>query len=138
MSSDSHDRFKAEFGRLGRGLGRRLGRGFSPEGSEKAARAGEKLGGTFGGGLGKLNDALEKEQVTTTDQLGVGGKIGTGIGVAGKQFMERRASTSPYAQAAASADLASEGRKLGAKMEKILKRKVESGIKGVRERIRKK
>jgi len=134
-SSDSKDRFRMEFERLGEGLGHRLGRRFSGQGSQKGGQVGKKLGGTLGGQLGRFSDTLEKETVNPEDQVGVGGKIGTGIGIVGKQFVERRAGSSQYARMAASADLASEGREMGAKVEKIVKRQLGRGIKGLRQRF---
>ena len=134
-SSDSDDRFKSEFERLGEGFGQRLGRRFSVDGAKKSGRIGKKLGGKLGGQMGRFSAALEEETVSEEEKLGVGGKIGTGVGVLGKQALERQQTSSRYAAMAASVDLASEGRNFGAKVEKMTKKKIASGIRGVRKRF---
>lgn len=134
-SSEQDDRFKSEFERIGEGIGKRLGRGFSAQGAQKGARVGKKLGCRLGGQLGRFSDRLESEPVGAEDELGVGGKIGSGVGALGKQFLKHRGKSSRYAAMASAADLPSGGRKLGAKVEKMTKRSVSSGINRVRKRF---
>ena len=58
--------------------------------------------------------------------IGVGGKLGTGLGLLGKNLMEKRYGI--FGKLAGSRNLVSEGRVLGAKAEKIVKRAVKTGI----------
>ena len=74
----------------------------------------------------RLHNRLEKETITKQEQLGIGGKLGTGLGLLGKNLAEKRYGI--LGKLAGSRNLVSEGRVLGAKAEKIVKRAVKTGI----------
>ncbi len=118
---------KDELESLGERAGKRIGQCVSQGGDKRAGEIGRKLGKTVGQQLERVHGALEKENVTNEEQLGVGGKVGTGLGIIGKRLVEKRYGF--LGKLIASPDLISQGRVMGAKAEKLIKRTVKSGIK---------
>lgn len=117
---------KKELESLGEQVGGRLGQGLSKkDGDRKGAQAGKKLGKALGEQVERLHDALEKEAVTKEEQLGIGGKIGTGLGIIGKHLVEKRYGL--LGRLVDGNNLESEGRVVGAKAEKMVKRAVKKG-----------
>ena len=64
--------------------------------------------------------------MTKEEQLGIGGKIGTGLGLIGKRLVEKRYGF--LARFTGSKELVDEGRVFGAKAEKIVKRVVKKRL----------
>lgn len=121
---------KKELESLGEQVGSRLGQGLSKkDGDRKGAQAGKKLGKALGERVERLHDALEKEAVTKEEQLGIGGKIGTGLGIIGKHLVEKRYGL--LGRLVDGNNLESEGRVMGAKAEKMVKRAVKRGAKRI-------
>ncbi len=92
----------------------------------KAEEIGRKIGKALGEQVDRAQRALEKEIVTKEEQLGIGAKIGTGLGIVGKRLAEKRWSF--LGNLIGSGDLVAEGRTIGAKAEKMMKRAVKRGI----------
>ena len=92
----------------------------------KAEEIGRKIGKALGEKVDRAQRALEKEIVTKEEQLGIGAKIGTGLGIVGKRLAEKRWSF--LGNLIGSGDLVAEGRTIGAKAEKMMKRAVKRGI----------
>jgi hypothetical protein len=120
---------KKELEALGERVGDRIGKGVSKSTDEKAAQLGKKIGKTLGDQLERVHGALEKETVTKQEELGVGGKLGTGLGIIGKHLVEKRYGL--LGSLMGTGDLVSDGRTMGAKAEKMVKRAVKTGIERV-------
>jgi len=118
---------KKELESLGERLGERIGRVVSnkPRGSQ----LGKKAGKTMARQVERVADALDREEVTKEDELGIGGKIGTGLGVVAKHVVDRRYGL--LGKVMGSQGLISEGRTAGAKAEKMIKRAVKDGVRRV-------
>ncbi|MBW2318373.1 MAG: hypothetical protein JRD47_08505 [Deltaproteobacteria bacterium] len=121
------DKIKGEFESVGERLGDRVGQVVSPNAGTKGGEIGKKLGKSICGQLERASNALEKEDVTKEEQLGVGGKIGTGLGVIGRRLLEKRYGSS-CGDMIDSADIATQGRIIGTKTEKMMKRAVKAGF----------
>lgn len=119
-------RSKKQLESLGERVGGRVGQGLSKNAEEKGADIGKKVGKALGEQVGRLQDALEKETVTKEEQLGIGGKIGTGLGIIAKHLVEKRHGL--LTTVAGSGDLVSGGRTMGAKAEKMVKKGVKTGL----------
>jgi hypothetical protein len=119
-------RIKKELETLGERTGERIGQAISKDGEAKAARVGKRLGESVGEHMERVHERLEKETVTKQEQLGVGGKLGTALGVLGKNLVEKRYGI--LGKLAGGGNLVSDGRILGAKAEKMVKRAVRSGV----------
>ena len=117
---------KKELESLGGRVGDRIARGVAKKADTKGAQIGRKVGKTVGDQLERLHDALEKETVTKEEELGVGGKVGTGLGIIGKRLVEKRFGL--LGKLMGTGNMLSDGRTMGAKAEKILKRAVKSGV----------
>ncbi|NVM21212.1 MAG: hypothetical protein HWN68_05480 [Desulfobacterales bacterium] len=117
---------KRELESLGERVGDRLGQTLSKDADKKGAQVGKKVGVALGKQVERLHDAISEETVTKEEQIGIGGKIGTGVGIIGKRLVEKRHGL--LGKLMGSGDLVSEGRTLGAKAEKIVKRGVKAGI----------
>ena len=118
---------KDELGSMGEKAGERIGRGLSRGADKKAAELGKKLGESVADQVERFHDALEKETVTQEEELGIGGKIGTGFGIIGKNLMEKKYGI--LGKFVGGGNLVSEGRTMGAKTEKMVKRAVKKGVK---------
>ncbi len=123
---------KKELESLGERVGKSVHKGLSKSGDDKGARVGKKVGKAVGEQVERLHGTLEKETVTKQDELGIGGKIGTGIGIIGKHLVEKRYGL--LGKLMGSTDLISNGRTMGAKTEKIVKRAVKKGVERVASR----
>ncbi|MBW2108249.1 MAG: hypothetical protein JRI36_06255 [Deltaproteobacteria bacterium] len=130
------DRIKKELESMGERAGKRIGETIANGADEKAARIGKKVGKKVASGVERIHDALEKESVSKKEQLGLGGKLGTGIGIIGKNLVEKRYGV--LARLAGSNDLVSQGRTLGAKAEKLVKRAVKAKLEQITEKTKKK
>ena len=117
---------KKELGSLGEKAGERIGQSLSKDADKRAAEIGKKVGEKMAVQVERFHDVLEKETVTKVEELGIGGKLGTGLGVIGKNLMKKRYGI--LGKFAGSGNLVSEGRTLGAKTEKIVKRAVKAGV----------
>ena len=117
---------KKELESLGERVGDRLGQSLSKNADKKGSQIGRKAGKVLGEQIERVQHALEKETLTKEDQLGIGGKIGTGLGIIGKRLVERRYGL--LGRIMGSGDLVSNGRAAGAKAEKIVKRAVKTGV----------
>ncbi|NVL91130.1 MAG: hypothetical protein HWN69_09130 [Desulfobacterales bacterium] len=111
---------------LGERVGDQVAQGLSKGAENKGGKIGRKVGKVVGEQAERLHDALEKETVTKEEQLGIGGKIGTGLGIIGKRLVEKRYGF--LGRLMGGDDLVSEGRVIGAKAEKIVKRTVKKGV----------
>jgi hypothetical protein len=120
------DQVKKELESLGERAGKRIGEKISKNADAKAADIGRKLGKTFVEQVERAHDALDKETVTKEEQVGVGGKLGTGLGIIGKRLVEKRYGM--LGRLMGTGDMVSEGRTIGAKAEKIVKRAVKAGV----------
>ncbi|MDY6953150.1 MAG: hypothetical protein SWE60_16710 [Thermodesulfobacteriota bacterium] len=120
---------KKELESMGERLGKRIGTALSGQAENKASELGKKAGKTMARQVERATRALENEEVTKEEQLGIGGKIGTGLGIMAKQAVERRYGL--LGKIAGSEALISEGRATGAKAEKMLKRAVKDGVRRV-------
>ena len=123
------NRVKKEFESLGERAGTRVAETLSKNASDKGADIGKKLGKTLGEQVDRVSDALARETVTREEELGIGGKIGTAVGIIGKHLVEKRYGV--LGKLMGSADLVSDGRTTGAKAEKMVKRAIKSGIQRV-------
>lgn len=117
---------KKELESLGERVGDRLGQSLSKNADKKGSQIGRKAGKVLGEQIERVHHALEKETLTKEEQLGIGGKIGTGLGIIGKRLVERRYGL--LGRIMGSGDLVSNGRAAGAKAEKIVKRAVKTGV----------
>ena len=117
---------KKQLESLGERVGDRIARGVAKKADTKGAQIGKKVGKTVGDQLERLHDALEKETVTKQEELGVGGKVGTGLGIIGKRLVEKRYGL--LGKLMGTGNMVCEGRTMGAKAEKIVKRAVKSGV----------
>ena len=113
-------------------MGERAGQSLLKSAENKGAAIGERIQNVLGEQVEKVYDALEKETVTKTEQLGVGGKLGTGIGVIGKQLAEKRYGV--LGTLMGSDNLVAEGRIIGAKAEKIIRRAAKTGVQRIARR----
>ena len=123
------NRVKKEFESLGERAGTRLAQTLSKSASDKGGDIGKKLGKTLGEQVDRVSDRLARETVTREEELGIGGKIGTAVGIVGKHLVEKRYGV--LGRLMGSADLVSDGRTTGAKAEKMVKRAIKSGIQRV-------
>jgi len=114
----------------GESVGDRLGQGMLKNGDKKAAQIGMKVGRAVGEQVEWLRDAIDKETVTKEEELGIGGKIGTGLGIIGKRLVDKGSGL--MGRLVGTGDPVSEGRIMGAKTEKILKKAVKSGVERIR------
>ncbi len=119
-------RTKKQLESLGERVGGRVGQGLSKNAEKKGADIGKKVGKALGEQVGRLHDALEKEPVTKKEQLGIGGKMGTGLGVIAKHLIEKRYGL--LTRMVGTGNLVAEGRTMGAKAEKIVKRAIKTGV----------
>ena len=117
---------KKELGTVGEKVGERIGQSLSTGADKRAGEIGKKVGEKVGVQVERFHDALEKEEVTKKEELGFGGKLGTGIGIIGKNLVEKKYGI--LGKFAGSGNLVSEGRTLGAKTEKVVKRAVKTGM----------
>jgi hypothetical protein len=120
---------KKDLESLGERVGDRIDQGLAKTPDKKGAQLGKKAGQALGEQLDRVQQALEKETVSKEEQLGVGGKIGTGLGIIGKHLVEKRYGV--LGKLMGVGDLVSDGRTVGAKAEKILKGAVKSGVERV-------
>jgi hypothetical protein len=120
------NRVKKEFESLGERAGARVAQTLSNHAADKGADMGKKLGKTLGDQVDRVSDALARESVTREEELGIGGKIGTAVGIMGRHLVEKRYGV--LGKLMGSADLVSDGRTTGAKAEKMVKRAVKRGI----------
>jgi hypothetical protein len=126
LKNRAKDQVKKELESLGERAGKRIGEKISKNADKKAADIGRKLGKTFAEQVERVHDALEKETVTKEEQVGIGGKLGTGLGIIGKRLIEKRYGM--LGRLMGAGNLVSEGRTVGAKAEKIVKRAVKAGV----------
>jgi hypothetical protein len=119
-------RTKNQLESLGEQAGARVGQSLSKDAEKKGADIGKKVGRALGEQVGRLHNALEKEVVTKEEQLGIGGKIGTGLGIIAKHLVEKRHSV--VTKAVGTDALVSGGRVIGAKAEKMVKRAIKTGV----------
>jgi len=120
---------KKELETLGERVGQRIGRVVSSNTQNKGSELGKKAGKTMARQVERVADVLGKEEVTKEEQLGIGGKIGTGLGMMAKHAVEKRYGL--LGKIMGSEAMISEGRTTGAKAEKILKRAVKNGVRRV-------
>lgn len=111
--------------RVGDGIDKRI----LKTADKKGAQLGKKLGKALGEQVERVHEAIDKETLTKEQELGIGGKIGTGLGVIGKHLIEKRYGL--LGRLMGTGDLVSDGRTMGAKAEKIVKRAVKTGIERV-------
>jgi hypothetical protein len=116
---------RKELESLGERLGDRIGHAVSKKGGNKGSEIGKKAGKSLARQVERLADLVDKEKVTREEELGIGGKVGTGLGIIAKHAIEKRYGL--LAKVMGSRDLVSEGRATGAKAEKVLKRAVKTG-----------
>jgi hypothetical protein len=116
---------KKELGDAGEKAGERIGHSLSKGADRRAAEIGRKVGEKVAEQVDRIHDALEKETVTKEEELGFGGKLGTGLGIIGKNLVKKKYGL--LGKFAGGANLVSEGRTFGAKTEKVLKRAVKTG-----------
>jgi hypothetical protein len=110
---------------LGRRLGKRVGGALSREGGKKGSEIGERAGEAAAQKLEQLAGALDKERVTKQDELGIGGKIGIGMGIVAKHVVEKHGR---FLGEASGDHLITQGRTTGAKAEKLVKRSIKRGL----------
>ena len=79
--------------------------------------------------MDRVSDALERETVTREEELGIGGKVGTAVGIIGKRLIEKRYGV--LGKLMGTADLVTDGRTTGAKAEKMVKRAIKTGVQRV-------
>ena len=114
---------------MGERVGDRIDQAISKTEDKKGAQLGKKAGKAVVEQVERVHEALEKETVTKEEELGVGGKIGTGLGIMGKHLVEKRYGL--VGKLMGTNKMVSDGRILGAKAEKIVKRAVKRGIERV-------
>lgn len=117
---------KKELGAVGEKAGERIGQSLSRGADKKGGEIGKKVGEKVAEQVERFHDVLEEETVTKKEELGFGGKLGTGIGIIGKNLVEKKYGI--LGKFAGSGNLVSEGRTLGAKTEKVVKRAVKTGV----------
>jgi hypothetical protein len=110
---------------LGQRVGKRVGGALSSQGGQKGSEMGKKAGEAAAERLEQLAGALHKEHVTKQDELGIGGKIGIGMGIVAKHVVEKRGG---FLREASGDHLIIQGRTTGAKAEKLLKRSIKRGL----------
>jgi hypothetical protein len=120
---------KKELESLGERAGTRVAHTLSKNASDKGGDIGKKLGKTLGEQVDRVSDALDRETVTREEELGIGGKIGTAVGIIGKHLVEKRYGV--LGKLMGTADLVSDGRTTGAKAQKMVKRAIKSGVQRV-------
>jgi hypothetical protein len=111
---------------LGKKAGKKIGQDISENTPGKAEEIGQKIGKTVGEQVERVHAAFEKETVSKKEQLGIGGKIGTGLGIVGKRLAEKRYGF--LSRLMGTGDLVKDGRQTGAKAEKIVKRTVKNQL----------
>jgi hypothetical protein len=126
VKDPAKNHIKKELGSMGEKAGERIGQSLSKDADKRAAEIGKKVGEKMAEQVERFHDVLEKETVTKEEELGIGGKIGTGLGIIGKNLVEKRWGI--LGRFAGSGNLVSEGRTLGAKTEKIVKGAVKEGV----------
>jgi hypothetical protein len=112
-------------------LGERVGGAVSTKACDRSSRLGKRAGTAMARQVERFAEVLDKEEVTVEEQLGIGGKIGTGLGVIAKHAVERRYGI--LGKVMGSKGLIAEGRTTGAKAEKIVKRVVKNRLRRVAE-----
>lgn len=122
----ANKRTKKELESLGERAGARVGQSLSKDAEKKGADIGKKVGKALGEQVGRLHNALEKEVVTKEEQLGIGGKIGIGLGIIAKHLVEKRRGV--VTPVRGTGTLVSDGRTMGAKAEKMVKRAIKTGV----------
>jgi len=120
---------KKEFESLGERAGTRVAQTLSKTASDKGGDIGKRLGKTLGEQVDRVSDALERETVTREEELGIGGKVGTAVGIIGKRLIEKRYGV--LGKLMGTADLVTDGRTTGAKAEKMVKRAIKTGVQRV-------
>ena len=120
---------KKEFESLGERAGTRVGQTLSKNASDKGGNIGKRLGKTLGQQVDRASDAIERESVIREEELGIGGKVGTAVGILGKHLVEKRYGL--LGKLMGSTDLVSDGRTTGAKAEKMVKRAIKTGVQRV-------
>ncbi|MBN1842141.1 MAG: hypothetical protein JW883_07670 [Deltaproteobacteria bacterium] len=126
LKNQLKDQLKKELEELGERVGDRIGKGLSKGTDKKAAQIGQNVGKTLGKQVERVHDAMEKVTVTKEEELGIGGKVGTGLGIIGKHLVEKRYGL--LGRLMGSADIISDGRTTGAKAEKMVKSAVKTGL----------
>lgn len=119
------DKVEKELGVLGQRLGKRVGEALSIEAAKKGSDIGKKAGEAAAQKLEDLAGALHKEHVTKQDELGIGGKIGIGMGIVAKRVVEKRGRLPGET---GGDHLITQGRTTGAKAEKLVKRSMKRGL----------
>jgi len=120
---------KKEFESLGERAGSRVAETVSKSASDKGGAMGKRLGKTLAEQVDRVSNAIERESVTKEEELGLGGKVGTAVGIMGKHLIEKRYGL--LGKLMGSADLVSDGRTTGAKAEKMVKRAIKTGVERV-------
>ncbi len=133
-NNDLKKRLTLNLESLGERLGRHVSKVLSKDDDKRAATLGRSAGQKLGRQVERLHELFDKENVTKEEQLGIGGKIGTGLGIIGKELLEKRPGA--LGDPAGPDDLVSQGRTVGAKAEKILKKTLKKGINRISGRIR--
>jgi len=110
---------------LGQRVGKRVGGALSSQGGKKGSEMGKKAGETAAEKLEHLAGALHKESVTKQDELGIGGKIGIGMGIVAKHVVKKH---SGFLGETSGDHLITQGRTTGAKAEKLVKRSIKRGL----------
>lgn len=126
LKSHVRKQVKKELESLGERVGNRIAQGVAKRPDSKGGEIGRKAGKAVGDQIERLHDAIDNETVTKQEELGIGGKLGTGLGIIGKHIVEKRYSL--LGRLMGSGNMVSEGRTMGAKAEKIFKRAVRSGV----------
>lgn len=90
---------------------------------QKGSKMGKKIAKTIAKQAEKVQEIFAKETVTKEEQLGIGGTIGTALGLVRKHLAERRSGVLMDAE-----NFVSGGRITGAKAEKIVKRALKKGL----------
>jgi hypothetical protein len=110
---------------LGQRVGKRVGSGFSSQGGRKGSEMGKKAGEAGAEKLEQRADALHKERVTKQDELGIGGRIGIGMGIVAKHVVEKHGG---FLGETRGDHLITQGRTTGAKADKLVKRSIKRGL----------
>lgn len=126
LKNQLKNQLKKELEDLGERVGDRIGKGLSKGTDKKATHIGQKAGKVLGEQIERVHDAMEKVSVTKEEELGIGGKVGTGLGIIGKHLVEKRYGL--LGRLMGSADIISDGRTAGAKAEKMVKSAVKTGL----------
>lgn len=117
---------KDTFEDLGKQAGKCLDGYISNKAENKVEEFGKTIGKSVGEQVVRAQRSLEEEKVTKEEQLGIGGKIGTGIGVVGKLLVEKKIGL--FCRLPGVDDLIANSRATGAKVEKIVKRAVKEKL----------